>query len=225
MRVVIEGMDGSGKSSVAEELAKKTGYVHYTQKLIDKIGLDDKSFNELKKYVRRSRNPYMSGMFYALRCMIDNDEDENTIIERGILSMYYFEKDNLGDDMFSALIKLNLTPDLTFILYAPKEVRMERIKERNPHDPDLKSAEALSDGYDVMIDFARRFDIPYIGIDTTGRTKEQIVCICQCLIEGYEKTPDNKKKEYIERMNDIYGFDNLYERGGKTKCKRNTTSS
>ena len=41
-----------------------------------------KSFNELKKYVRRTRNPYMSGMFYALRCMIDNDEeDENTIID------------------------------------------------------------------------------------------------------------------------------------------------
>ena len=33
MKVAFEGMDGVGKSSTAEEVAKRTGFIHETQRI------------------------------------------------------------------------------------------------------------------------------------------------------------------------------------------------
>ena len=41
MIVALEGMDGSGKSTVAEKIAPNIGFAHYKQKMIDKYGMDE----------------------------------------------------------------------------------------------------------------------------------------------------------------------------------------
>ncbi len=223
MKIAIEGMDGVGKSTVSELLAKDLGYEHYEQKLIDQLGMDRTFYKKLMKYVRSSDNKQMSAIFFTLKMMIDNDDNKDSIVERSVTSMVYFEKDNIDEKVLSTIMSLGVIPDITFLLYAPLEQRIERIRKRNPEDSDLKSSEAMVDGYDVMLDFVHQYDIPYIGIDTTNRSAETVAEICKVLIQGFEKCPENRKKEYLKRMNSIYGFDDLYITKGKLLCKKNTT--
>lgn len=217
MRIALDGMDGSGKSTLAEELSSSLGYTHYKQKMIDKYGMDQNFYNHFMKYVRNSHNKKLGTIFYTLRCMIDVDEEDNdnSIVERGIISMYYFEHEKLNDEEWKFLLSLGVIPDLTIILYADIPERIKRIKMRNPNDKDLTSSEALSDGYDIMLKFAKKYDIPYIGVDTTDRSIDEVKIICENIIKGYERCPDCKKKEYRDKLNDIYGFDDLYDFGVK----------
>ena len=87
--------------------------------------------------------------------------------------------------------------------------------KRNPNDKDLTNEEALQDGYDIMLEFAKKYDIPYIGIDTTDKSIEEVKIICENIIRGYQKCPDSKKREYREKLNEVYGFDYLYDFGVK----------
>ena len=217
MIVALEGMDGSGKSTVAEKIAPNIGFAHYKQKMIDKYGMDENFYHHFVKQVRHSSNEKLAIMFYTLRCMIDNEDknNENSIVERSITSMYYFEREKISEEEWNFLLSLGVIPDLTIILYADVEERIKRITKRNPNDYDLTSSEALQDGYDVMFDFVKQHNIPYIGIDTTNKSIDEVAIICENIINGYQKCPDNKKKEYRERLNDIYGFDDKYEIGVK----------
>ena len=66
------------------------------------------------------------------------------------------------------------------------------------------------------------YDIPYVGIDTTNISENMVVELCQNIAKGYEMCPDNRKKEYLNKLNNVYGFDDLYEMRGKTLCKKLT---
>ena len=71
MKVAFEGMDGVGKSSTAEEVAKRTGFIHETQRMVNIMGIDDKTFSKLVKTVRNSTNERLGFIFYTLRCLSD----------------------------------------------------------------------------------------------------------------------------------------------------------
>ena len=208
MRIALEGMDGVGKSTVAKSLEKKLGYKHFDQKIIDKYGMTKESYNKLIKNIRSSKNKKMSAIFYILKCMLDlnDDEIENSITERSVVSMFYFEHYNFKESEWDLIMSLGIIPDLTIILYASQEERIKRIKKRNPNDPDLVNREALEYGYDVMLDFSEKYNVPYVVIDTTSRTLKEVIVICETIIKQYEKCPDSKKKEYLEKINSTYGF-------------------
>ena len=51
MIVALEGMDGSGKSTVAEKIAPNIGFAHYKQKMIDKYGMDENFYHHFVKKI------------------------------------------------------------------------------------------------------------------------------------------------------------------------------
>lgn len=211
MKVAFEGMDGVGKSSTAEEVAKRTGFIHETQRMINIMGIDDKTFSKLVKTVRNSTNEKLGFIFYTLRCMLDNESDKDTIVERTMMSTYYFEHQKVSLGEFDYAMQLDVIPDITFLLYASSEERYKRIYKRNPSDSDLQSEEALTDGYPIMLDFAKRYDIPYIGIDTEKYTHEEIVDICSDIIKKLKEMNPDQRKGYIEEMNREFGFEQKYK--------------
>ena len=105
-------------------------------------------------------------------------------------------------------MELDVIPDITFILYASPEERYNRIKKRNPDDTDLKSKEALYDGYNDMLEFIKMYSIPYVGINTEIYNEKQVVAIATeitkefCNIQNYEE-----KINFLKEMNNIYGFE------------------
>ncbi len=221
MNIAIEGMDGVGKSSVAELLAKSLGYEHFEQKIIDKLGMDKEFYKEFVNYVRNSNNKKMSALFFTLRCMIDNSDSFDSIVERSITSLAYYEKDNIDKKMLETILSLGVIPDLTFLLYAPPEERIKRIRKRNPYDEDLDNPEALVDGYDTMLEFLHSYNIPYVGIDTTELSLEDVVKTCHVITCAYLKTKEEERKKLLEQLNDIYGFERNEKGRNKKLCKTN----
>lgn len=211
MVIAFEGMDGCGKSTVAKAVAKKVGFNHETQRIISIMDIEDKAFSNLVKCIRSSKNEHMGFMFYTLRCMLDVDSGVNTVVERSMISTYYFEHKKVSEEEFNRVMKYNVIPDITFILYASKETRIERIYKRNINDTDLTSMEALEEGYDIMLKFANSYNIPYICIDTEKYPLEEIINICTSIIKKYQKLNPEEIPDFIETNNKIYDFNNKYK--------------
>ena len=49
MVIAFEGMDGCGKSTVAKAVAKKVGFNHETQRIINIMDIEDRAFSNLVK--------------------------------------------------------------------------------------------------------------------------------------------------------------------------------
>lgn len=202
MVVAFEGMDGSGKSTVASIVSQKVGFKHETQKLTSIMNINSNVFSKLVRCVRESNNSHMAFVFYTLRCMLDKDSIVDTIVERSIISMYFYENGKVSDNEFKWVVdNYNVLPDITFILYASSEERMKRIYNRNPMDSDLNSWEAMSEGYDIMYRCAEKFDIPCIIIDTEKYSLDEITNICSEIILEYKSLNDEEKKEYLNEKN------------------------
>ena len=212
MKIAIDGMDGVGKSTVAKILGERINYPVYEQKLVEKIGMDPIFYKKLVKYIESSNNKNITSIFYILKSLLDNEE-ENVIAVRSIVSLYYFEHNNLDPKLIESILELGIIPDLIVILYAGVEERIKRIKKRNENDPDLVSKEALSEGYDIMLDFVKQYNLPYLGIDTTNINIDKVVLLLEKIIEGYERS--SNKIDYIKNINEVYGFENIYEKGEK----------
>ena len=213
MVIAFEGMDGVGKSSVAKLFAENNNFIHESQKITRLLKVDPVTFKEFVTRIRTSRNKQLSAMFYVFRCMLDNDEPStNTVVERTIASLYYFEKYNLSEDIWRHIVTLGTIPELIFVLYASPETRYKRIHNRDQNDSDLQSSEALSDGYSDMIGFYKKYNIPYIGINTENISLESVTEICSDIYSRYSRlgTAD-EKREFISSMNQKYGVDKLYQ--------------
>ena len=72
------------------------------------------------------------------------------------------------------MIETSGTPDLTILLYATPKTRMERLRKRNKYDPDLNDPEKKNDGYNKMIYFLEKYNLPYIVIDTENKTLDEV---------------------------------------------------
>lgn len=211
MIVAFEGMDGCGKSTVALEVSKKIGYKYEPQRFMSLLNINKDFFNKFIKKIRNSKNSKLSFYFYSLRCMLDKDILENTVIERTMMSTYYFENGNVSGDDWNYMMKNPIIPDITFLLYASPSVRYQRIYGRNKNDVDLKDSEALNDGYPQMLEFAKNYNIPYIGINTEKYKLSQIIEICSTSIKYYSQlNSDDERKKFIKLMNEKYGVDDLY---------------
>lgn len=219
MIVAFEGMDGCGKSTAASMFAEKNKFIHETQRIMKILNISREEFNKLVKVVRDSKNKKLSSIFYTFRCMLDNETNENTVIERTMISTYYFEKNKIEKDYWDFAMELNVIPDITFVLYASPEERYNRIKKRNPDDKDLKSKEALFDGYNDMLDFIKIYSIPYVGINTEIYNAKQVVEISTEITKKFSNIENYEEKiKFLKKMNNIYGFENL-ERN-KIKIKK-----
>ena len=215
MLIAFEGMDGVGKSTISSKVANNLTMRHETQKIMDVLNVNPRDYNKFVKDVRNSNNSRLPIIFYTFRCMYDKSTKEDVIVERSMVSVYYFEHEKVSEEEFSYLMSLDTIPDLTFILYGSSELRKERIRKRNPNDEDLNSTEALTDGYPLMLECVKKYKMPYIGINTEKYTEDQVIFICSEIIKNYKSLKDDEKEEFREKMNDKYGFEKIYEKDEK----------
>ena len=94
-------------------------------------------------------------------------------MDRHILLNYFFNGDEVTEDIFKVQVQIFGKPDLTIVLRASTETRIKRIIERDPNDPDLLDKRKWEYGYDKIIEFLERYNYNYAIVDTDNLSKEE----------------------------------------------------
>ncbi len=178
--ISIEGMDGVGKSTTCQLLAEKLGYkfvekpLHY---LFDKSEDDFTEYLRIRDHVNANPNRVFTSMFYGLGSvyMYELFKNDNIITDRHFASNYAWSGSYDNDEVYDLLIQKLGKPELTVILYSPSKVIVERLKNRNKEDSDIKKAQKSEMIYSRMIDFCEKKNLPYIVINTSNLKPNEVV--------------------------------------------------
>ena len=180
MLIAVEGMDGVGKTEISKHICQQHGFTFIEKPLhyFYNDGVENK-YADLMKVANRMydindtiiKSWYFSlGNIYVSRFF----QNENVVIDRHLVSNYYWNGDLESEPIFKTLIDTSGVPDLTIILYATPKTRMERLRKRDKNDPDLNDPDKMDDGYNKMIYFVEKFNLPYIVIDTENKTLDDV---------------------------------------------------
>lgn len=189
MIVAIEGMDGSGKSTVALRLANQHQYEYISYPIKNFFNFDSKTFDAICDKVYEAKDTRTKAWFFALGNLLTivENPNKNLVIDR---HNYFWNGDQKTDGIFKELVSTIPLPDLTIILYAGVQTRIERLKKRNKQDPDLFDTEKMVLGYDKMIEYADKIGMPYLIVNTEKLNMEQVFYVCNKIFEKIKgKTP------------------------------------
>ncbi|MBN2150943.1 MAG: AAA family ATPase [Candidatus Lokiarchaeota archaeon] len=190
MHVAIEGVDGVGKSTVCELLAKRLGFkfvekpLHY---LFDAEGAFD-NYLRIRDYVNKQTDKVFTAWFYGLGniFLYHRFKGEHIITDRHFLSNWFWSGDEASRPVFECMIRLIGKPDFTFILYADEEVVVRRLKQRDSSDSDLAKTHLVSEAYKKMEKFLLDYQMNYCTVDSSHRTPAQVV---DAIIEHLSEDP------------------------------------
>ena len=183
IHIAIEGMDGVGKTTVCKLLASKTGYTFITKPLHYLLDLEENVgwpvYFRVRNMVNNSSNRDFSAWFYGLSniYLYEKFKNQNIITDRHIVSNYCWSGNQVNMDIYDLIIKKIGFPTLTVILYADEDTIRSRLIKRNSNDKDLKRISKTEKVYEKMISFCELKHFPYIVIDTSKLSPEQITNI------------------------------------------------
>lgn len=187
MIIAIEGMDGVGKTTVAKSIEKDCNFKYIKDPLKELLEINQEHLEKISNKVFnfddiRIKAWYLAlGDIYALK----NYKNENIIMDRHILLNYFWNGNKESEKIFETQIKLFGKPDLTILLYASPEVRMKRILNRNPNDPDLKKQGMKEYGYDKLTKFLEKYNYNYVLVNTEEKLINEVIEECKNIIEEY----------------------------------------
>lgn len=178
--ISIEGMDGVGKSTTCKLLAERLGYKFVEKPLHYLFDNDETTFDEyirIRDKVNANSNRIFTSWFYGLGSlyMYEEFKNDNIVTDRHFASNYAWSgtEDNL--EVYDLLIKKLSVPKLTIILYCPSKVIVDRLKCRNKDDSDIVKAKNSETIYSKMIKFCKMKKLPFIVIDTSTLTPNEVV--------------------------------------------------
>lgn len=176
----IEGMDGIGKSTACNLLAKRLGFLFVEKPL---HFLFDKNENDFEEYIRirdqvnKNPNRDFTALFYGLGSLYlyERYKNYNIITDRHLASNYAWSGTDTNEDVYELLLKKLGKPRLTVILTADEQTIISRLKSRDQHDRDIQKASNAKAISERMISFCKKFALPHIVIDTSTLTPDKVV--------------------------------------------------
>ena len=183
MRIAIEGMDGTGNTTVAKYIAEELNYKYITKPftfLFENFGFNEKQIKDIEWSLYKTYDEALISLFYGMGLLYGTRvlKDENIIYDRHFVSNYYWHGNEETDELHDKFIELCGKPDLTILLKASTKIRMERIARRDEKDGDLDNSAMYDDGYNKMINFLDDKDFNYVIIDTENKTIEKVIEEC-----------------------------------------------
>lgn len=182
MKIAIEGMDGVGKTTVAKQLADRNNLSYVGNAIHKLFGIEDKESEIYKLFQEKEDEIFLhsgNDILRAWLCSLGNiytaTQKEDLVVDRHILSNFQQNGTRENVETFQTLINLIGVPDISIILYASPEVRLRRIYNRDSNDKDLTDMNIRVDGYQKMIKFAQKFNMPYLVVNTEEKNIPEIV--------------------------------------------------
>lgn len=188
--IAIEGMDGVGKTTASKLLAKRLGY-KFVDKNLRELFDDGDSYDNyirIRDKVNASSDRLFTAWFYALGNIYLHTahEKENIVTDRYFLSNYAWSGTENNTEVYDLLVKKLGFPDLTVILYADEHAILSRLRHRDELDSDIKKVTLAKEKYEKMIYFCEKYKMPYMVIDTSNISPEEVVEVIMKRIEGRE---------------------------------------
>jgi len=171
---VIEGIDGSGKTTVCKKLCNKIGAEFYKTPSFpfsDIRNLIDENVN-----IRSRFYFYLSSVLHASCEINELLKDKTVVCDRYILSTLCYHR--AADSIFKAFDESNidiLQPDLTFYLNANYDVRMKRIVQReNIEFEDAFNSDLHDESFQKKVEFEFLKYEKLIWVDTNSLSAEEV---------------------------------------------------
>lgn len=189
MIIAIEGMDGVGKTTIAKNIESKFNFKYVKEPLKELFEIDDKHIEKISKKIFNEQDSKLIAWYLALGDIyaIEKYKNNNIVMDRHTLLNYYWNGNKTSEEIFNTQIKLFGKPDLTIILYASPEVRMKRIANRNPNDPDLKNQNMMKNGYDKLLEFVKKYKYNYAVVDTDNLSIDDVINNCNNIIMNFKE--------------------------------------
>ena len=202
--IAVEGMDGVGKTEISKYICEKYGFTFIEKPL--HYFYNDGPENDYADLMRVANRMYdindnmIKSWFFSLGNLYvaRMHQNENIVIDRHLVSNYYWNGDLESEPIFDALIETSGVPDLTIILYATPKTRMERLRKRDIEDPDLSDPDKMDDGYAKMMYFVSKFNLPYIVINTENKSLEEVKQVVDIEISNLK----GKTKKLVRKNNE-----------------------
>ena len=188
IHISIEGMDGVGKTTTCRLLAEKLGYKFIEKNLRflfdENDGFDN--YFRIRDKVNADPDRLFTSWFYGLGniYLYSMFKDENVVTDRHFLSNYAWSGTEDNTEVYELLIKKLGFPALTVILYANENAIAKRLRTRDENDSDLCKVSRAKEKYEKMIYFCEKYEMPYMLIDTSDLTPDQVVELIMKRIEG-----------------------------------------
>ena len=163
---------------MAKRLAEEVGYEFQECPIYDLIGRDGVGifFENLRRIKGELNSDLATMVFGAGNLYIKQTrQNKNIVTDRHLCSTYLFNANQNNLNIFDWLVESCGKPDLTVILYANPETRRNRIKERNPNDPDLNENIFTDEKYDKAVEFVKRYQMDYIVFDNSNLDIDETV--------------------------------------------------
>ena len=185
MIITIDGLDGSGKSSLAKNLAQRLNFNYIDKPIYQLFGVfgdDNILYNpiyQMQDAVYNKTNSDKLKVWFTGMSLLYIKEvlnKQNIIIDRGLLSCYAFNGNSSSEQVFDLLIKFGVWFDMSIFLYVSPEVRKQRLIKRNPNDPDLSLDKIMNLKYDTINSFLKSHnELPIITINTDNLTENEVM--------------------------------------------------
>ena len=188
--IAIEGMDGVGKTTTGKLLAQKLGYefVDKNLRFLFDEGDSYENYFRIRDKVNASPDRLFTSWFYGLGNIYLHTlfSDKNIVTDRYLLSNYAWSGTEDNIEVYDLLVKKLGFPDLTVILYADDTVIANRILGRDIEDTDIEKVKLAKEKYEKMICFCEHYKMPYMVIDSSVLSPDEVVELILKRIEGRE---------------------------------------
>lgn len=184
MIIAVEGIDGSGKTTICKEIAKTLNFDFVEKALQKTLGLQINEYINMREKLKENtiaRNQIMS-MFFGMNNILCGTmgATHNIVSDRYIATNYYWYGCNETDVLFDAIIQLIKKPFLTVLLNVSQENLTKRILSREYtskeyQERELKLTTHASSFLDKSKHFLSRHNYNYIVVDNNKRSINSVV--------------------------------------------------
>ena len=202
MIITIDGYDGTGKTTLAKNIANKYGFFYLDKPVIkmtqcqknisrnDATKLVENVEHELFSNTLNNRKKIAKYYCNTLLWLSAYKNDIDIILDRGLLTTYAIVGDSETESIFDQYISSGAFLDGSIYLTATDDERIRRIYTNDPNDPDLKFPPKWRENN--LEEYATSRNLNYYKINTDCKTPQEVFKQATIFLDNQIEKQNNK---------------------------------